>query len=69
MERLQSFGLSWFSEEGREGRCQLGGVGMKSYKTVLLKDTFQEFPSWLAVTSPGSIHEDAGLIPGLTRGG
>ena len=27
-----------------------------------------EFPSWLSgIMNPTSIHEDAGLIPGLTR--
>ena len=28
----------------------------------------KEFLSWLTVRNPAGIHEDAGLIPGLTQG-
>ena len=37
------------------------------YLNLLLKNRSGEFPSWLSITNPVSIHEDLGLIPCLAR--
>ena len=37
------------------------------YGFWVVKKLGEEFPLWLSSNNPASIHEDAGLIPGLTQ--